>query len=169
MKVHLPYYIFGSSHHNWYGFNHAYIYYVNWVLQPTTYLGCVSYMYLVFCLECSTDVYIVSCWCCYSIQLWVFITTHGWQLVQVVSPIRQITTDFAVQLIKSYELCSIVFTMYSYFSLSVINSCACIDPADQCQNGGTCNDNSPVGSGITCTCPCGFTGKAGSLYRIFKY
>ena len=56
--------------------------------------------------------------------------------------------------------------MNSYFSLSVINSCACLDPADQCENGGTCNDNSPVGSGITCTCPCGFTGKAGSLYRI---
>ena len=117
--------------------------------------------------ECSTDVYIVSCSCCYPIQSWVFIIAHDWRLVQVVSPIRQITTDFAVQLIENYV--ALFSQMNSYFSLAVINSCACIDPADQCQNGGTCNDNSPLGSGITCTCPCGFTGKAGSLYRIFKY
>ena len=39
-----------------------------------------------------------------------------------------------------------------------IDSCACLAPADQCQNDGLCIDTDPVGGGTGCACPCGHDG-----------
>jgi len=42
--------------------------------------------------------------------------------------------------------------------LTDIDSCACLAPADQCQNDGLCIDTDPVGGGTGCACPCGHDG-----------